>query len=158
MSVVTVLLVFALLLGSKPGHATGLHDAAGQGNLNAVRALLEAGADLNARDRFGRTPLHEAAAAGFVAAVELLLANGADPNAKDHSGLTPIHEAVRLSRKMGLRNDHDGAALNAFRALLNEASDPSVADASSRLRSLLQDLARRRQDVPRYATWNGTPF
>lgn len=44
--------------------ATALHRAAGPGFTDAARALLAAGADVNATDKAGRTPLHLAAEEG----------------------------------------------------------------------------------------------
>ncbi len=59
---------------------------------SAVEALLAAGADIAARDRYGRTPLHEAAESPWPDAVEALLAAGADVAARDVHGRTPLHD------------------------------------------------------------------
>jgi ankyrin repeat protein len=54
-----------------------------------VRALLEHGAPVNARQEKGWTALHAAAQHGDRAMVELLLKYGANPNAKNDEGHTP---------------------------------------------------------------------
>ena len=55
-----------------------------------VALLLDAGAEVNARDRSGRTPLHGVCALGKKELAELLVARGAEVNARDFSGWTPL--------------------------------------------------------------------
>lgn len=78
-------------------HAYGcrLIEAADSSRMAQLRALLAAGADVNARCD-GFTPLDAAAWSGNAEAVRLLLAAGADVNAKNGLGWTALHEAVRL--------------------------------------------------------------
>ena len=63
-----------------------------------ARALLGAGANVNARDRWGQTPLHTAAASRRSGArdslVVVLLEGGAAVNARSESGETPLHVAL----------------------------------------------------------------
>jgi ankyrin repeat protein len=54
-----------------------LHSAAGEGSLEGTKILLDYGADVNARDRFGRTALWHATLWGKMNAVRLLLSKGA---------------------------------------------------------------------------------
>jgi ankyrin repeat protein len=68
------------------GGVTPLHSAAAAGNNVAARALLDAGADADARQEGGFTPLHTAAATGNDELVDDLLARGADPTLAADSG------------------------------------------------------------------------
>jgi uncharacterized protein len=76
-------------VANNPMQVTPLHSAAAARNLAIVRALLEHGAPVNARQQQGWTALHAAAQHGDRAMVELLLKYGASPNAKNDDGLTP---------------------------------------------------------------------
>jgi ankyrin repeat protein len=68
-------------LGSTP-----LHYAALNADSGPLKALLAAGAKVNAVDKEGQTPLHVAAFATRKDAVVALLAAGADPYAKSNAG------------------------------------------------------------------------
>ncbi len=61
---------------------TPLHAAAAGRSKHAVRALLEHGADVNARQEGGWTALHAASQNGDVEMVRLLIAAGADVKAR----------------------------------------------------------------------------
>ncbi|MBF9067172.1 ankyrin repeat domain-containing protein [Streptacidiphilus fuscans] len=63
--------------------SASLLDAAARGDVEAVRAALDAGADTEVRDDSRRTPLLLAALADHVAVAEVLVAAGADVNAQD---------------------------------------------------------------------------
>ena len=84
-------LVFLLLFGSLsvPGQSTKqeLNDkfweAVRRGDLAATTALLDQGADVNAKFRYGTTALFKAAERGHVEIVKLLLERGADATVKD---------------------------------------------------------------------------
>ena len=67
---------------------TALHSAVSARHPNVVAALLDRGADPNARQAGGWTPLHGAAHNGDVETTELLLAHGADATAADDEGRT----------------------------------------------------------------------
>ena len=86
-----------------------IHDAARDGNIEAVKQHLAAGTDVNAKTLSGMTPLQTAASWGNKEIVELLIAKGADVNAKDEDGETPLDatyvfnktETADLLRKHG---------------------------------------------------------
>lgn len=71
--------------------ANGLAHAAvaNLGNPQAVRQVVQAGADANLVDANGRTPLHFAIEAQANTAIEILLAVGADPDIQTGSGQSP---------------------------------------------------------------------
>ncbi|MCA9640551.1 MAG: ankyrin repeat domain-containing protein [Myxococcales bacterium] len=77
---------------------TALWYKASDGDLDGVRAELDAGADPSAGDDVGYTPLHVATQNGHLQAVELLLQSGADPNALDRHGNGPLWTAVLSAR------------------------------------------------------------
>ncbi len=60
-----------------------------------MHQLIQAGADLHARNGAGDTPLHEACAQGSRESVAYLIEQGAHPKAVDGDGNTPLHIAGR---------------------------------------------------------------
>lgn len=69
---------------------TALHIAALHGNQALVRMLLEAGAEVNPRDKLHEdTPLHKAVIEGHVAAIRVLLQQGADVRSTNLIRRTP---------------------------------------------------------------------
>jgi ankyrin repeat protein len=70
------------------GCGSSIHQAARDGNIEAVKQHLAAGTDVNAKSDYGWTPLFMAAGKGHKEIVELLLANGAEVNAKNEGGKT----------------------------------------------------------------------
>ena len=65
-----------------------------QNDVEQVRRLLEAGADINARDRFGQTALMNAARTGQVELVRLLVERGAALNTTAKYNLTALMIAI----------------------------------------------------------------
>ena len=61
--------------------------------LEQIKALIDAGANVNAQDDFKYTALHYAAKKGHLKIAELLVNAGANLKAKDHNGVTPLQEA-----------------------------------------------------------------
>ncbi|XP_008591328.1 PREDICTED: cyclin-dependent kinase 4 inhibitor B [Galeopterus variegatus] len=77
------------------GSDAGLANAAARGQVEKVRQLLEAGADPNGVNRFGRRPI-QVMMMGSAQVAELLLLHGAEPNCADPATLTrPVHDAAR---------------------------------------------------------------
>jgi len=80
--------------GVKEDTWTPLHHAAIEADPNAVKKLIAAKADLNAKDRYGRTPLIWAANCDPNIALAILVA-GADAKPAGADGLTALHMAAR---------------------------------------------------------------
>ena len=107
----------------------------GTDNPDVILALLDAGANLNARNKYGGTPLHEAALGAQNPAVLTALVNaGADLNARDNNRGTPLHDAAATTRTptvipalaaagadLNARNDHGNTPLH--EAVHNENPD-----------------------------------
>ena len=77
-----------------PLHRAAMHNE----NVAVIEALLKAGADVKARNKYKSTPLHRAAMHNEnVAVIEALLKAGADPMARDKLKDTPLHDAARFN-------------------------------------------------------------
>ena len=89
-----------LLVGcGPPPPDISIHDAAGEGNIEAVKQHIAAGTDVDAKTG-GETPLLWAARFGQSQVAELLIAEGADVNVKDDAwGFTPLGYAVSRGHK-----------------------------------------------------------
>ena len=87
-----------LAIGDDPNEAndeyTPLDVATLGGHIECMKMLLEAGADINGKDKYGITALHIAVRSQNLECVRLLLDAGADPNIGDHDQCTPIIWAV----------------------------------------------------------------
>ena len=111
--------LFAVFVIAAQAAGAPLHLAAEKGDTKAIAALIDEGADPNAKDDWGKLPLHWAAENGHVAAITVLLAAGADPFVayfRPGGGGTPL-------RAVG----------EAVIALANAGVDPNVRGASEGL-------------------------
>ena len=70
-----------------------IHDAASQGNINAIKAHISNGTDLNSKDESGWTPLHWATSKVHNRTAKLLITEGADVNIVNNEGLAPLDYA-----------------------------------------------------------------
>jgi len=128
---------------------TPLHVAAHEGHTYVARLLLEHGAVVNARDKYGFTPLYYAAGGGHIDIVSILLEHGADVNARDKSGNTPLHYVAMLGKAVVAKlllefgadvnaRDEEGwtplhsaawrGNADVARLLLEHGADPSIRD------------------------------
>jgi hypothetical protein len=101
---------------------TALHIGAAAYQTKIVGDLLEAGADVHARNRRGQEALHAASCgspgsriwdpSAQAATITRLVEAGADPNVLDKSGVSPLHKAIRTR------------CATAVRTLLDLGADP----------------------------------
>lgn len=109
------------------------------GQLDAVRVLLAAGADVHAaaRNAFKVQPVHAAAAGRSLDILRAVLDAGADPNAPQQQGFRPLHDAAtHANREMA-------------ELLLRHGADPGLANDAGK-NSI--DLARD-HGHPAFADW-----
>lgn len=98
---------------------TPLHLAAWKNNIPAARLLIDAGANINAKDIRHERPLHAAARMGNVAMVQLLLDKGAKVDAESTTKATALHYATYFG--------HDEVVV----LLLNHGANPEARTDSS---------------------------
>lgn len=98
-----------------------------------IETLLEAGADINLRDKNGATPLHRAVRTRCADAVQCLLDAGCDPLLRNNSGSTPFHLAVQNTGRGGSGSDAAKAAqrqiITTFR---NRGISPNLRDGNGK--------------------------
>lgn len=72
---------------------TPLLYASRRGDLEAVKSLVDNGADVNLSDSMRRSPLHMAARSRSIPIIKTLIKSGADPNAVNFLNESPAHYA-----------------------------------------------------------------
>jgi len=115
--------------GSKKGHEV-LHTAAyHSNNLETIKILLKAGADVNGKDEVGNTPLIYAVwransknvgAEKMPELITLLLSAGADPNAKSERGTTPLSVVLDAQKDAPVNGDEVLNRMNVVGGLLRK--------------------------------------
>ncbi|KAK7189881.1 hypothetical protein DPSP01_008409 [Paraphaeosphaeria sporulosa] len=104
-----------------------LHIGLEKAGIAVVKALLDAGADPNERNRFEETPLHKMRMdeRQMIAPLEVLLKAGADINARDAKGFTVLCQGIcgKFSSRFGPKE---------LEALLQKGADIGVRDFDGR--------------------------
>tara|TARA_B100000953_G_scaffold226082_1_gene187609 strand:+ start:208 stop:534 length:327 start_codon:yes stop_codon:yes gene_type:complete len=82
-----------MLVGCGP--SVDIHQAATEGNIEAVKQHLASGTDVNTEGGWrDTTPLHYSIHHGHKEIAKLLITEGADVNAKDGYGETPLDSVI----------------------------------------------------------------
>ena len=99
--VAAALLLVAPLASALPAFCGPIHDAARNGDIKTVEALLKEHPDLvsSKDEKYGQTPLHIAAFNDRFEIAKLLIADKADVNAPANNGATPLHLAAAKGNK-----------------------------------------------------------
>jgi ankyrin repeat protein len=115
------------------GGLAALHFAARDGRLDAARALLDGGADVNQVNGSDQsTPLVMAVSNGHYELGKLLLDRGADANRANEDGLTPLYATIEkqfapVSWSPTRRTDQERVTyLELMKALLAKGADPNA--------------------------------
>ncbi len=82
----------------QPDGTTALHWAVRRDDIATADALIKAGADVKAANRYGVTPMNLAATNGSAAMIRRLLDAGVDPNTANPGGETALMTAARSGR------------------------------------------------------------
>ena len=113
-----------------------LYEAVRKGDAAAVTALLDKGAEVNAKFRYGTTALFKAAERGNVEVTKVLLDRGAEVNVKD-----TFYQATPLS--WALQNDH----FNVVTLLLQKGAEGAEDVLMSGVRAKKEEVVKMALDT-----------
>lgn len=131
-----------------------------------TRWLLENGADISVRNKFGQTPLH-CRATRWNGNVELLLSCGADVSVEDNAGNTPLHAAAGSHRAdITTLIINYGAEINSMNEVnltplafaLQQCSYPNIVQMSETADALLKAGATKTIEMEGFVSRIGTNF
>jgi ankyrin repeat protein len=134
------------------GRTPFLHACGSNGDKEPfLSLLLQAGADVRAKDKGGRTALHVAAERGDEACVHWLLQRDVDVDAADENGRTPLHNAAWKNNHAIVKTLLSSKACfdtsdNMGKTAVNYACERSIYTAQARL-EVLQTLAHAGADL-----------
>jgi ankyrin repeat protein len=115
------------------GGWAALHFAAREGHINATRALITSGADVNQFNEGDRTtPLVTAIINGHYDLAKLLIESGADPNLVNDDGLAPLYATIDMQyapviwQPNPLTDQEQTTYLALMTLLLDRGADPNT--------------------------------
>src|SRR5438105_14985800 len=120
------LTIFLLATFAVAANRPPLVDSAKNGDKDALRALLQKGANVNATEGDGTTALHWASYRDDIESADLLIRAGAKVNAANDLGATPLWTAAQNGSEAMVRRLLEGGA-NADAKLLSGETPMMVA-------------------------------
>ncbi|WP_421762972.1 ankyrin repeat domain-containing protein [Ekhidna sp.] len=123
---------------------TNIHEAAFMGNIEAIKAHVDAKSDLNEKDAYGSSPLAIATIFNKPEVARALIEGGADINIKSADGSTPLHSAAFFCRKdivaMLLNKGADKTARNNYGSTALESISAPFEDVKPFYDQISRDL------------------
>lgn len=146
-------------VGAAPPAGAPVADAAMRGDRDALRTLLQQGADANAAQGDGMTALHWAAQRGDAATVEMLVYAGANVAAVTRIGqYTPLHMASESGSASAVEVLLKGGASVAARTTNTGATALHMAAAAGNAEALTTLLDKGADVNARESEWGQTPL
>lgn len=109
-------------------NSTLLHKATSKGYKGTMHILLDAGADIEARDSRGSTPLHIAVWKQNLDLVGILLERGANIESRNDDGYTPLILAFEEALIMRFYNEEEELETDLFDLLLEKGAEINASD------------------------------
>src|ERR1700728_1751246 len=122
-------------VSSDPDGTTPLHWAVRHDDLKTADALIKAGADVKAANRYGVTPIALAAMNGNAAMIRKLLDAGVDPNSANPGGETALMTSARTGK------------LDAVKLLLDRGANVNAKDTVHGQTSLMWAVLENHADM-----------
>ncbi len=118
-----------------PDGTTAIMYAAANDDLDLVRALVKAGANVKLRNQFGTSALTEAAIIGSAPIIDALLKAGADPNTRNPEGETPLMAVARVGN------------IDAAKRLLDAGADVNAKESWGGQTAIMWAAAQRQPEM-----------
>jgi len=134
--------------------------AAGDGNLNKVKDIVEKGVDVNSQVH-GSTPLHSAVSHCQLEVVKYLVDNDADVNMVDKKGRTPLHLAVSCEDPYDFSDNFVLKFLDIIDGIQKEVigddenADSWIKSSRSHVYSLMRKFCQDRLEIVKYLVMRG---
>ncbi|MCF6768163.1 ankyrin repeat domain-containing protein [Thiotrichales bacterium 19S11-10] len=124
---------------------TVIYDAIYSSNIEILKMLIKAGADVNYKNTNKTTPLHHAAQLGDIEKVKLLIENGADANTRNKIGRIPLVSIIFAIKKADQQNSDQ--LLLAVKILIEKSDKDTINDTDTEGNTPLYYFVKAFNDV-----------